>query len=111
MVAAMAGVAVLGSGTASAADPLIGKSYAQAVTIIQDKWNRTPVVASQVGSVLPRDECIVTSWVRPTTTDSMGGNGPRTVRVDLNCGSQIAEPGHPGNSKTTPEGKAQLKAK
>ena len=72
IIAAFAGIAVLGTGVAQAKDALIGRSYAQAKEIIQERWNRTPVVASAVGSVLPLDECIVTAWHRPTTPNSMG---------------------------------------
>lgn len=98
----------LGSGVASAYDPFVGKTYADASAGIA-KRNGTPVVATVSGSALALDDCVVTSWARSNFLDSNGDNRRKNeYRLNLNCNNPIASPGHPGNSATTPEG---IKAK
>jgi len=86
-------VAVFGSGVA-AADPLIGKTYAEASALI-GQWGVTPVVSTVVGSNLPTDECLVTHWAE---------SGSK-VLVSLNCNGKLAEPGNPGNSAASLQGR------
>jgi len=93
-----------GSGLASAADPLVGKTYSDAASWISNR-NGTPVVATVSGSQLALDECIVTSWHRGGYLNSQGKNDRRNeYYLSLNCNNPVATPGHPGNSVVTPEG-------
>lgn len=107
-LAMMMATTLFGTGVAWA-DALTGKTYAQAVRTISG-WNATPTVASSTGTALPRDECIVTSWQKTTTSNSMGNWKPSLIQLNLNCNATVAAPGKPGNSVMTPQGAADKKA-
>jgi hypothetical protein len=98
--------AFTGSANALADDALTGKTYADATEKIAG-WNLKPVIASVVGSALPRDECIVTNWRKSGHLDDHGRSHHDTVLVSLNCNNRVAAPGLPGNSVATPEGKEE----
>lgn len=96
-------VTVFGTPTASA-DPLTGKTYDEAASLISG-WRGTAIIGSVSGSQLVTDECVVTSWQKPTVLDSRGRNSRvRNYVLHLNCNNALAAPGHPGNSAMTPEG-------
>lgn len=109
-VGALAGAllmaATVGSGVASAKDPLVGSTYADASDRIGG-WNAAAVVSSVYGSRLALDECIVTSWQRSNARDASGKRRPGAILVNLDCNMAVAAKGAPGNSVTTPEGKAR----
>jgi hypothetical protein len=96
-----AALAVFGSGIASA-DALVGKTYAQAESAIGE-WGAESVVATVVGSRLPQEDCLVTSWHKDS-------NDKGKVLVSLNCNAAYASAGSAGNSAASPEGRAARKA-
>ena len=63
--AAAASAALFGAGVAGAAPDVVGETYADAVSAIEDEGS-TAVVASRVGGKLEQGECIVTrAWDSP----------------------------------------------
>lgn len=97
-------VAAFSSGLATAADPLIGKTYSDAASWISAR-NGTPVVSTVYGSQLALNDCVVTSWSRGGFLNSRGKDDRRNeYYVHLNCNNSVASAGHPGNSAVTPEG-------
>ncbi len=82
-------LAMVGAGAAHAAPDVVGQTYSDAVTAIEDGGG-TAHVAVTVGSRLPRDECIVTNaWtVRPLvpqTSDTYYEYKEDVTQVALNC--------------------------
>lgn len=101
--------AVMGAGAAQAAPDVVGQTYSDAVTAIEDGGG-TAHVAVTVGSRLPRDECIVTNaWtVRqlvPQTTDTYFEYKEDVTQVALNCDGDHATETHPGASIASPAGR------
>jgi hypothetical protein len=90
-------IAVFGHGVAMA-DPLTGKTYADASTQIGE-WSATTVIATVVGTRLPKNECIVTSWHKDT-------NDKSRIMLSLNCNAGVASATEAGNSVASPEGRA-----
>jgi hypothetical protein len=102
-------VMILGSGVASAFDPYTGQPYDKVEAAISGR-NGTAVIGSVTGSQLQIDECIVTSWQKPTVLDSRGRNSRLNNYVlHLNCNKAVASPGHPGNSVMTKQGAQRKK--
>jgi hypothetical protein len=100
---------LFGSGIATASDPLVGKTLAEATSKMAD-WKATPVVASVFGSVLASDDCIVTSWHKSNFLDASGKKtGTANIYLNLNCNAALASPGTPGNSLNSPQGKLEKK--
>ena len=63
--AAAASAALFGAGVAGAAPDVVGQTYADAVSAIEEEGS-TAVVASTVGGKLEQGECIVTrAWDSP----------------------------------------------
>ncbi|MFV8049299.1 hypothetical protein [Mycobacterium sp. 48b] len=109
MSAAGFAFAVVGAGAAQAAPDVVGQTYSDAVTTIEDGGG-TAHVAVTVGSRLPRDECIVTSaWtVRqlvPQTSDTYYEYKEDVTQVALNCDGDHATETHPGASIGSPAGR------
>ncbi|MGV0792995.1 hypothetical protein [Mycolicibacterium sp. XJ1819] len=104
IAAAAAAGAMIGAGNA-AADPLIGKTYEQASSTISKNWNANPVIATVSGNQLPTPKCIVTSWNRSSSKSALTGSTGRKILVNLNCNEKVAQPGQPGNSVMTPQGR------
>lgn len=101
--------AVVGAGVAQAAPDVVGQTYSDAVTAIEDGGG-TAHVAVTVGSRLPRDECVVTSaWtVRqlvPQTSDTYYEYKEDVTQVALNCDGDHATETHPGASIASPAGR------
>ncbi|CRZ18810.1 hypothetical protein [Mycolicibacterium neworleansense] len=106
--------AVVGAGTAGAAPDVVGQTYSDAVTAIEDGGG-TAHVAVTVGSRLPRDECIVTNaWtVRqlvPQTSDTYYEYREDVTQVALNCDGDHATEEHPGASVASPAGREAKQA-
>jgi hypothetical protein len=95
---------MLGSGVASAQDPLIGKSYSDAAAWIS-KRGGTPVIATVSGDQLGKDDCTVVSWQKGMFLNSAGRSDRKgEYYLHLNCNNHVASAGKPGNSVMSPEG-------
>ncbi|MCV7300857.1 hypothetical protein H7J93_14600 [Mycobacterium barrassiae] len=104
VVASAAAALVFGAGTAAAAPDVVGQTYADAQTAIEDGGG-TAVVASRFGDKLDEGDCIVTnaydaSFLRDGVDD--GGQ----VNVVLNCSGAYATAKNPGASVASPLGGA-----
>lgn len=116
---AAAGVIVgfLGPPVASA-DALTGKTYAEAAQKIA-QWNSEAEIVTVVGTQLPIDECIVTSWAKSSRID-VAHKIPHANRrygwphqrirhavhlLHLDCNEALARPGNPGGSQATSRGR------
>lgn len=86
----------------AAADPLVGKTYAEASAKIEE-WHGTTVISAVVGDVVGTNDCIVTSWRK-----SPADHGK--IQIALNCNNKLAGPGSPGNSLASPQGRVEKKA-
>ena len=106
--AAAASMAVLGAGAATA-DALVGKTYEDARSTVSGDWNATPVLSTVNGDKLDLDSCIVASWTKSSAIDALGESTGTRVLLNLNCNAKVAQPGVPGNSAMTPQGKAAKK--
>lgn len=90
-------ISVCASGAAWAADPLVGKTYAEATDVI-NKWKGHVVVASVIGDQLTRDKCIVSAWKKDTKSGKFA--------LSLYCDGAVAQGGDAGRSAASPEGRA-----
>ena len=98
--AAAATAALWGAGTAGAAPDVVGDTYSDASTAIEQAGG-TSVVATRVGSGADEGECIVTNaWDASFVREGESANGE--VMVALNCNSQVASAGESGNSAASP---------
>ncbi len=102
-------LAVAGAGAAAAAPDVVGQTYSDASSAIEDAGG-TVHVAVTVGSRLPRDECVVTNaWtVRqlvPQTSDVYYEYTEDVTQMALNCDGDHATANHPGASVASPEGR------
>ena len=105
--AAAASAALFGAGVAGAAPDVVGQTYADAVSAIEDEGS-TAVVASRVGSKLEQDECIVTrAWDSPLGRFNNGefGLAADEVMISLNCNAGYATTTTPGASLASPGGR------
>jgi hypothetical protein len=101
--AATATAALWGAGTAGAAPDVVGDTYSDASTAIEQAGG-TSVVATRVGSGADEGECIVTNaWDASFIREGESANGE--VMVALNCNSQVASAGESGNSAASPAGR------
>ncbi len=89
--------AVLGSGVASADDPLVGKTYADATAQIK-KWSGHPILSTVVGDQLSMDKCTVASWRKDTKTGKFF--------LSLFCDTGVATAKDAGNSAGSPTGRS-----
>lgn len=96
-----------GSGTALA-DSLVGMTYSEASAQIAQRGEK-PVIATVTGEALDTSECIVASTQRITMRDPSGRDVGTKVLVNLNCKAGLAEPGSPGISAATQEGRDEKK--
>ncbi|QEN16109.1 hypothetical protein ACRDU6_28475 [Mycolicibacterium sp. ELW1] len=103
--AAVASVAMFGSGVASATNEYAGQTYADAAQAISDA-GQSATIATRVGSFLPTDQCMVTGSRSADFLDSSGTNPGNRVLLYLNCNNTFATAGVPGNSIGSPEGRA-----
>ncbi len=107
--AAAACMALFGTGVAAAAPDVVGQTYADASSAI-DEAGSTAIVASTVGGRLPQDECIVTNaWDAPFVRDmdfaGEFGHADSEVMLALNCNGDHATATNAGPSLGSPEGR------
>ncbi|MCX2713127.1 hypothetical protein [Mycolicibacterium sp. J2] len=108
LIALFAAVMVaVGIGEARA-DPLAGKTYADATETVAG-WGSKVIVTSVVGGSLPRDKCIVTASQKAPAVSNDNFDHRSGFLLALNCGAQLASGGSSGNSLMTPEGRAAKK--
>jgi hypothetical protein len=103
-IAAGAAVSLLfGAGVAAAAPDVVGQTYSDASSAIEDS-GASAKVAVTVGSKLSQDDCIVTNaWDAPFVRDGSHADGE--VMVSLNCDGGHATATHPGASVASPAGR------
>lgn len=101
---AAATMAMLGASAAHADSPQ-NKKYSDARSIVQN-WGATPVLSTVTGDQLALDDCIVTSFSESSAVSALGENTGRKVLLNVNCNAKVAQPGEPGNSAMTPQGKS-----
>ena len=107
--AAAACMALFGTGVAAAAPDVVGQTYADASSAI-DEAGSTAIIASTVGGRLPQDECIVTNaWDAPFVRDmdfsGEFGHADSEVMLALNCNGDHATATSAGPSLGSPEGR------
>jgi hypothetical protein len=107
---AVAGVAAaisVGAGVAAAAPDVVGDTYSDAKSAIQQS-GAAVVIATRTGGLAEQDNCIVTqAWDKPSVKQLR--EAPKNeVWVALNCNAAVASPGAPGNSAASPEGRHAL---
>lgn len=100
-------MAFLGTGTA-AADDYSGQTYGDASKAISEAGKKA-VIASRAGDTLADDECTVTHsqsapWIKGDDFSPVTD----TVLVYLNCNASVATAKDPGNSASSPEGRAAI---
>lgn len=111
LIAAMlasTGIALISAPGIAHADPLAGKTYAEATAEVA-KWGSAKLIISTiVGGTLELDDCIVTSSQK---TSSVQNNFEHRsgMLVALNCTAKLAGAGVPGNSAASVEGRTQKK--
>ncbi|MDV3130359.1 hypothetical protein M1247_36040 [Mycobacterium sp. 21AC1] len=96
-----------GAGIAAAAPDVVGQTYSDAATAIEDDGG-TPKVAVTVGSKLSQDDCVVTNaWDAPFMRDDGGEftHSDSEVMVALNCDGDHATATSPGASVGSPAGR------
>jgi hypothetical protein len=104
-VAAAAASAVLfGAGTASAAPDVVGQTYSDAQTAIEDDGG-SAVIASRFGDKLDEGDCIVTNAYDASFLRNGEDDGGQ-VNVVLNCDGAYASAKNPGASVASPLGGA-----
>ena len=107
---AAAGVATVisvGAGVAAAAPDVVGQTYRDAKSTIQEQ-GASVVIATRTGGSPDTDKCIVTNaWDKPSVTQPRKAAGTE-VLVALSCNAAIAGPGSPGNSAASQEGREAL---
>jgi hypothetical protein len=98
-----AAAALFGAGIAGAAPDVVGDTYSDASTAIEEAGG-TAVIATRVGSGADEGECIVTNaWDASFIREGESASGE--VMVALNCNSQVASAGKSGNSAASPAGR------
>jgi hypothetical protein len=98
-----AAAALFGAGIAGAAPDVVGDTYNDAASTIQQAGG-TPVVATRTGGRTDEDNCIVTNaWDGSFLRDGSPASGE--VMLALNCNGEVASAGTPGNSAASPAGR------
>ncbi len=101
--AATASAALFGAGIAGAAPDVVGDTYSDASSTIEQSGG-TAVVATRTGSGADTGDCIVTNaWDASFVRDGESASGE--VMVALNCNGDVASAGKPGNSAASPAGR------
>jgi hypothetical protein len=106
-VLASSSAIVFGSGVAAAAPDVVGQTYADAASAIEEEGG-TAVVAVRTGDKLPEDECVVTNaWDAPFLRDVGDAfeHAEGEVMVALNCAGEFATATNPGASILNPAGR------
>jgi hypothetical protein len=98
-------MAFLGAGVA-AADAYHGRTYADVSAAISKAGDKA-VIANRFGDTLPDAKCIVTyAQQAPWKKGDSFAPVKNTVLLYLNCNATVATAKDPGNSVSSPEGKA-----
>ncbi|CRZ18811.1 hypothetical protein [Mycolicibacterium neworleansense] len=111
-VAAFAAVGLSGAGVAAAAPDVVGETYGDASSAIEDEGG-TAKVAVTVGGKLSQDDCVVThAWDAPFVRDAGDEytHAEDEVMLSLNCDGGYASATHPGASVASPAGREAKKA-
>ena len=104
MGTALTMLASFGGLAAAKSDPLVGKKYSEASSLVSG-WGADSVIETVIGSQLATDDCIVATWSRSSFRDINGKKRKGTILFNLNCNDLLASAGSPGNSATSVEGK------
>jgi hypothetical protein len=107
--AAAVSMAFFGTGIA-AADDYSGQTYGDASTAISNAGKKA-VIASRAGDTLADAQCTVSHsqsapWIKGDNFSPVTD----TVLVYLNCNATVASAKDPGNSASSPEGRAAIAA-
>lgn len=103
-VVACCSLALVNAGQSLADNEYAGQTYGEASQAIQQSGG-TDTIATVVGDQLPTSQCRVTGSRSASSLDA-GGNSPGgRVLLDLNCNTDLASPGNPGNSAASPQGR------
>ncbi len=102
--AATAAFALFGAGTASAINEYAGMTYDKASEYISQS-GMTATIATRTGEALATGDCMVTGSRTASFLGSSGFSSGSQVLLYLDCNKTLAEPGHPGSSAASPEGK------
>jgi hypothetical protein len=101
--AATASAALFGAGIAGAAPDVVGDTYSDASSTIEQSGG-TAIVATRTGSGADTGDCIVTNaWDASFVREGESSSGE--VMVALNCNGDVATAGKAGNSAASPEGR------
>ena len=106
-VVASSSIALFGSGVAAAAPDIVGDTYADAASAIEEEGG-TAIVAVRTGDKLPQEECVVTNaWDAPFLRDvgDAFSHAEGEVMVALNCADEFATATNPGASLLSPAGR------
>jgi len=109
--AALAALAISGSGVAAAATDVTGQKYSDAQSALSSAGLK-PVVETVVGDQKAWPDCVVTRAQKRTVQppENSSGSASNEMLVSLNCEAGIATATTPGNSAASPEGKAAAAA-
>jgi hypothetical protein len=109
--AALAALAISGSGVAAAATDVTGQKYSDAQSALSSAGLK-PVVETVVGDQKAWPDCVVTRAQKRTVQPPENSSGSATdeMLVSLNCEAGIATATTPGNSAASPEGRAAAAA-
>ncbi|MBI3223892.1 MAG: hypothetical protein HYZ39_02415 [Mycolicibacterium cosmeticum] len=107
LVVAFTSVMVALSGGIAHAD-YVGQTFADA-SAYAAKHNQSVTVATIVGDVLDRDECIVVSAQKVPPVGNDNFEHRSGMLFGLNCGAKLASRGLPGNSAMSPTGQIEKK--
>lgn len=100
--AAVSATALFGTATAAAAPDVVGQTYSDAVSAIEEEGG-TAVVAARVGDKLDQGDCIVTNaWDASFLRIDASGS---QVHLALNCAGGYATATNPGASAANPLGR------
>jgi hypothetical protein len=105
---AMGALGLFGAGTASAAPDVVGMTYGDAVTKIEDGGGTAKISVTVGDRQAAMGDCLVTSATdAPFVRDSGGsfGHADSEVLLALNCNRGAATATTPGASAASPEGK------
>ena len=109
--AALAALAISGTGVAAAATDVTGQKYSDAQSALSSAGLK-PVVETVVGDQKAWPDCVVTRAQKRTVQppENSGGSATNEMLVSLNCEAGIATATTPGNSAASPEGRAAAAA-
>jgi hypothetical protein len=105
---AMGALGLFGAGTASAAPDVVGMTYGDAVSKIEDGGGTAKISVTVGDRQAAMGDCLVTSATdAPFVRDSGGsfGHADSEVLLALNCNRGAASATTPGASAASPEGK------